>query len=69
MKKIFCNRASRRSVVVVVVVGGDGRRPRAPTNAAAVGVMWRAWRLNHSVSRLDRRRPGPGVFLFLSVTM
>jgi len=26
-------------------------------------------RLNHSVSRLDRRRPGPGVFLFLSVTM
>ena len=22
-------------------VGGDGRRRRAPTNAAAVGVMWR----------------------------
>ena len=26
-------------------------------------------RLNHSVPRLDRRRPGPGVRLFLSVPM
>ena len=42
-------------------VGGDGRRRRAPTDAAAVGVMWRAW--EKSIVRISADRPLPSLYI------